>query len=92
MNGSKSLVFFSANMEAHDRDMIGATLGFQIEEDLGSYLGVPLFHKRTTQRTFQFVVDKVQKRLSGFEGKLLLLAGRITLAKSVLLAIPGYFM
>lgn len=88
VNASKSLVCFSTNVEVHDRDRLGGTLGFQIEEDLG----VPLLYKRTIKRTFQFVVNKVQKRLSGFEGKLLSLARRITLVKSVLLAIPGYFM
>lgn len=92
MNAHKSKVSFSANMKPQDCDMIRATLGFQVEEDLGAYLGVPLLHKRTIMRTFQFVVDKVQKILNGFKGKLFSLAGRITLVKSVLLAIPSYFM
>lgn len=47
---------------------------------------------RVKKRTFQFVIDKVQKKLNGFDVRLLSMAGRVTLAKSVLLAISGYFM
>lgn len=56
------------------------------------YLGIPLFHSRVRTSTFQFIVDKVQHKLSGYDAKLLSLAGRVTLVKSVLLTIPGYFM
>lgn len=55
-------------------------------------MGVPLFHTRTTRSTFQFIVDKIQSKLNGYDAKLLSLAGKITLAKSVLLMVPGYFM
>lgn len=60
--------------------------------DLGMYLSVPLVHSRVNKSTFQFVVDKVQKKLNGFDAKLLSLADIVTLAKSMLLAIPRYFM
>lgn len=61
-------------------------------DDLGTYLGVSLFHSRVTKNTFQFVIDKVQRKLNGFDTKLLLLSIRIILAKSVLLSIPRYFI
>lgn len=38
------------------------------------------------------MVDKVQRKLSGYDAKLLSLTGRTMLAKSVLLTIPGYFI
>ncbi|KAL1084814.1 hypothetical protein V6Z11_D08G006800 [Gossypium hirsutum] len=53
---------------------------------------MPLFHKKVTCNTFQFVIDKVRRKLNPYHAKLLALAGRVTLAKSVLLAIPYYFM
>lgn len=56
------------------------------------YLGMSLMHRRVGIGTFEFVVDKVRTRLNGWEAKNLLLAGRITLAKAVLLTIPNYFM
>lgn len=67
-------------------------LGFQQTNDLGNYLGVLLFHSRAKKSTFQFIVNKVQRKLNGFDAKLLSLAGRTTLEKPVLLTILGYFM
>lgn len=92
VNSSKSKVCFWANTNIVVRRMSGNVLGFQQTEDLGNYLGVLLFHRRTTKSMFQFVIDKVQRKLNGFDAKLLSMASRTMLAKSVLLAIPGYFM
>ncbi|KAL1066980.1 hypothetical protein V6Z11_D12G099200 [Gossypium hirsutum] len=83
---------FSANTDKLVREMLSKEFGFQEVDDLGIYLGMLLFHKRVTKSTFQFIIDKVQKRLNGFDAKLLSMADRITLAKSVFLAIPSYFV
>ncbi|MBA0781234.1 hypothetical protein Gotri_002175 [Gossypium trilobum] len=53
--------------------------------DLGKCLGV-------TCDTFLFIIDKVKKRLSGWDSKLLSMARHVTLAKSVLLCISNYLM
>ncbi|KAK8335871.1 hypothetical protein V6Z11_A09G084700 [Gossypium hirsutum] len=49
-------------------------------------------HNNFTSSTFKFVVDKVRKNLSGWDVRKILLLGRITLAKSMVLTIPNYFM
>lgn len=92
VNSLKSKLYFSSNTNTHVREKIGNVLGYKQTDDFGNYLGVSLFHSRVKKSMFQFLVDKVQQRLNGFDAKLLLLAGRVTLAKSVLLTIPGYFM
>lgn len=74
------------------KSKIGGVLVFQQTDDLGEYLGVSLFHTCTKKCTFQFIVDKVRQKLNGYNAKLLSLAGRVMLAKSVVLTIPGYFM
>lgn len=79
-------------MKLTERSHIGSVLGFQQTDDLGVYLGAPLFHFRVKQSTFQFIIDKVQSKLNSYDAKLLSLARRTMLAKSVLLTIPGYFM
>ncbi|KAH1039277.1 hypothetical protein J1N35_041020 [Gossypium stocksii] len=55
-------------------------------------LGVPLFHDEVTNSTFHFVVEKVQKNFQSWEARSLSLVGRATIAKSVLMVIPNYFM
>jgi len=53
---------------------------------------VPLLHKRVTNRSFNFIIEKVDQRLSKWKAKTLSLAGRLTLAKSVIQAMLGYVM
>ncbi|GMI70835.1 hypothetical protein like AT3G24255 [Hibiscus trionum] len=89
---AKTSIFFSKNVE-HDLSVaISSRFGFCRVSDLGKYLGVPLLHKRVTRASYHFIVQRVRDKLSGWMAKSLSLAGRITLAKSVLSAIPYYAM
>ncbi|CAN1790469.1 Putative ribonuclease H protein At1g65750 [Linum perenne] len=63
-----------------------------LTQDLGCYLGVPILHSRTTIGTNQCILDKLNKKLSGWKEKSLSLTGRVTLARAALKAIPAYFM
>ncbi|KAJ1691520.1 hypothetical protein LUZ63_015675 [Rhynchospora breviuscula] len=56
------------------------------------YLGLPLTDRRPDRATFQLLIDKLTKRLSGWKAKLLSRAGRLVLASSVLSTIPIFFM
>ena len=55
-------------------------------------MGFPLFHGRVQKDDFQFLIEKMQSKLSGWKGRLHNKAGRVTLAKVVLTAIPVYHM
>ncbi|KAA3461897.1 Retrovirus-related Pol polyprotein LINE-1 [Gossypium australe] len=61
-------------------------------QNLGTYLGVHLFHNRVPNNTVNFVVDKVRCKLQSWEARKLSIAGRVTLTQSILLLIPNYFM
>lgn len=89
---SKTRIHFSKNLPQHTIRSICAKLNIQKTEDLGRYLGVPLLHRRVTKDTYRFILEKVQKKLSGWAAKSLSLAGRMTLAQAVLAAIPYYTM
>jgi len=92
VNLHKSRVTFSANTDDNVKSNISAVLGYTAVDDLGMYLGVPALSKRVTKATFQCIVDRVEKRLSGWRTKCLSLAGRVTLIKSTLTSIPAYVM
>ena len=51
-----------------------------------------ILHSRVTKATYQEILDKVQQGLSGWNAKHLSLAGRITLAQSIIQALPVYAM
>ncbi|GMI87280.1 hypothetical protein like AT3G24255 [Hibiscus trionum] len=87
---AKTQIYFSKNCLTGIRDLVGVTLGFEVVEDLGKYLGVPLLHSRVTKSTYAYVLANMRRRLSGWVAQSLSLAGRVTLAKSVLQAILSY--
>ncbi|KAA3460126.1 reverse transcriptase [Gossypium australe] len=92
ISSRKSNIFFSKGVDTILEDQISQFFGFQKVLNLGKYLGVPLLHDRVTKSTLNFVIDKVRSKLQNWDARKLSLAGRITLAQSVLLTIPSYFM
>ncbi|XP_017632558.1 uncharacterized protein LOC108475063 [Gossypium arboreum] len=82
----------TAGVNISSRNEIKDILGFHEVNNLGHYLEVSLFHIRVTKSILDFLVEKVRNRLSSWDAKSLSFAGRVTLAQSVLLAIPSYFM
>ncbi|KAA3475886.1 RNA-directed DNA polymerase (Reverse transcriptase) [Gossypium australe] len=92
ISARKSNIFFSKNTEDESRNQISQLFGFHEVQNLGKYLGVPLLHDRVTKNTLNFVVDKIRRKLQSWDARKLSIAGRITLAQSVLLSIPSYFM
>ena len=92
VNKSKTQVFFSQNVNPIEAKEIGAALGFSVTKNLGKYLGMPVIHSRVNKQTYQEILDKVNKRLSGWNAMHLSLAGRLTLTQSVIQTIPIYAM
>jgi len=67
-----------------DAKRISDIISIPVPEDLGKHLGVPTLSKEVTNTTFQHVIDRVDKRLTGWRTKCLLLAGRVTLINRLL--------
>uniref|UniRef100_A0A2N9ESQ0 Reverse transcriptase domain-containing protein n=2 Tax=Fagus sylvatica TaxID=28930 RepID=A0A2N9ESQ0_FAGSY len=61
-------------------------------QNLGKYLGFPLRPNGSSTRDFDFVVEKVQAKLSSWKAKLLSPAGKVILVQFVTSAIPAYYM
>ena len=88
----KSRVYFSPNVLEITRDKICDSLGIQATSHLGKYLGFPLKHRGAARNQFNFVVERIIAKLSGWKSKLLSFAGRSVLIKSVMTAIPNHVM
>ncbi|CAL1381562.1 unnamed protein product [Linum trigynum] len=86
----KSRVFFSKNVTVAEGDAISNALNIPTTANLGRYLGVPVIHDRVSKATYTELIDRIDKRLAGWKVKSLSLAGRITLAQSVLSSLPAY--
>ncbi|KAJ3700519.1 hypothetical protein LUZ61_004224 [Rhynchospora tenuis] len=91
INAAKS-VLVPFGLQQEEATQAAGNLGFVISELPLSYLGLPLTDTRPTRQCFQPILEKIQRRLAGWKAKLLSRAGRVTLASSVLSAVPSYFM
>lgn len=66
--------------------------GIPIANDLGVYLGISLVQGRKTRQSYDGLLARIRGRLQKWKANSLNLAGRFTLAKSVLATIPLYTM
>ena len=88
----KLKIFFSGNVSRDMAKLISEESGIPSTRELGKYLGMPILQKRINKDTFTDVLEKVSTRLSGWKGRFLSMAGRLTLTKAVLSSIPVHIM
>ena len=89
---AKSRVFFSPNVGLDQRDLLSDILGFNSTPNLGKYLGFPLKHAGDRKHDFDFVLDRVKKKLARWKANLLSIAGRVVLIQASSSTIPNYVM
>jgi len=73
-----SIAFYQDNVNHHTQ--------------LGKYLGFPMLSDRIKNDAFAYNMDRVNSRLDGWKTKLLSQAGSVTLAQSLVSALPTYYM
>ena len=90
VNVDKTRILFSNNLHWNIRDDIVHKLDFLRMTYFGKYLGVPLHHDRVSKQNHQFIIDKVNQRLSNWKTSNLSIACRVTLTKVVIQAMHIY--
>ena len=85
LSEAKSRVFFAPNVDRSDREALSDIRGFQSTPNLGKYLGFPIKHSGALNQDFNFVLERVKKKLTGWKANLLSMAGRSILIKRPLL-------
>ncbi|GAU31911.1 hypothetical protein TSUD_270960 [Trifolium subterraneum] len=88
----KTSILFSKNVDRGKKTKLLQISGFHGTEEFGNYLGVPLIGRAPKRRDYQYLVDQVSLKLSRWKATQLSFAGRLTLAKSVMEAVPIYPM
>lgn len=92
VNFEKSGVHFSKNVQPQIASNIRGLFHMGNIDREAIYLGMPLFPSRSKNRTYNFTLERISSRIDGWKSKLLSFAGRATLIKSVVSAIPSYAM
>ncbi|MCI36412.1 ribonuclease H protein, partial [Trifolium medium] len=67
-------------------------LPMQMVNHFSKYLGMPTQMGRSKRQVFDYIQDRIWKKLTGWKEKHLSFAGRSTLIKAVAQAIPTYIM
>ena len=89
---AKSRVYFLSNVDRDTRESLSDILGFASTPSLGKYLGIPIRHLRSSSHEYNFVLDRVKQKLTGWKANMLSLAGRAILIQASSTAIPSYVM
>lgn len=92
INKTKSAITFSSKTPILMRNEAKAVLGISREGGEGKYLGLPENFARRKKDIFTSIVDRIRQRAAGWSTRFLSKAGKLTMLKSVLTAIPTYTM
>ncbi|CAL1383761.1 unnamed protein product [Linum trigynum] len=83
---------FGASVRPHQRLQLGAILGMRIVEKHDKYLGLVTHVGRSKKELFTFLKERVRKTLAGWKERIMLIAAREVLIKSVAQAQLTYAM
>lgn len=92
VNFQKSGVLFSANVRRDKQLELSNIL--EVHNDLsdGRYLGLPSLIGRSKKKVFNFIKDRVAKKIQAWNSKTLSRGGKTVLIKNVAQTIPSYCM
>lgn len=65
VNRRKNVIWVSPNTPIYLRGVICSGLGVRATGSLGTYLGVPVVHGHVKISTYQYIINKVRKKLAG---------------------------
>lgn len=88
VNFVKSKINLSSNVDSFLVLEISGLANIPCTKDIGTYLGLLLINGRKAYVSFQYLLDKLNKKSSGWKIDTLPFAGRVTLTKHVLNSTP----
>jgi hypothetical protein len=73
-------------------DEYSAVFGCQSGSCPFKYLGIPMHYRKSSNKDWKMVEKRIEKRLSGWKGKYLLVGGQLVLINSVLMSLVMFMM
>ena len=92
INKDKTAIFFSKSTMDEAKSSIKNLFQVQEVKSYEKYLGLPSLVGRGKKASFNYIKERVWRKLQEWEGKLLSQAGREVLIKSMIRVIPTYSM
>lgn len=76
MSVTKSHLWFSPNTTRRIKEQVVGIFGIPTADHIGTYIGIPIFTTRRTANSYQYLVDKIQMKIKGWQAKYLSMACR----------------
>lgn len=92
VNYQKSGIFFSANVRRDKQQAIMEELVVSKDLRESNYLGLPSLVGKSKKKVFNFLKERLWKRIQNWSNKILSKAGKTILIKNVAQSIPSYSM
>lgn len=92
VNLTKSVVFFSTNVQQEERNQLCSRLQMEEAGEDCKYLGLPNMMKKSKAATLGFLKEKVKNRMFSWDGKWFSQGGKEVLVKAVAQCLPNYAM
>lgn len=91
INKSKSELFYLGRIDGKG-ERLADILGCKLGTFPTRYLGLPLSIKSLRKEDWWSIIEKIEKRIEGWQAKLLSRGGRLVLVNSVLANLPLFFL
>lgn len=92
VNFNKSAIMFGKGLSREDKKNLSEYTGIHRTAGFGRYLGLPEFIGRNKCNAFDFITQKLERKISSLYTRFLSPAGKEVLLKAVATAIPAYSM
>jgi len=92
INYRKSILTFSCNASAIQKQVVAAVLNISHSDSLGKHLGCLVFQGRPSNTTFQEIISKATTKLEGWKAKCFSKVGRTILIQSHLESVLAHTM
>ena len=92
INISKSWLTFPKSLHHRLRKILSHSVHIPATTSFGKYLGIPLVPHKPKNADYEDLLIRFNRRLAGWQTNFINFAGRITLIKHVLSALPVYHM
>jgi hypothetical protein len=92
INFDKSSVMFSENAKVARRKHVLEELHIRAEARTEEYLGLPVYVGRSRAKTFEYLKDRIWRKIQGWKERLLSKMGKDILIKACAQAIPTFSM
>ncbi|KAL8134495.1 hypothetical protein AgCh_009499 [Apium graveolens] len=92
INFNKSNIIFSPITRTPDRNAVCQVLQVNEVQDNGKYLGMPMNVGRNKVAGFQFITNKVKKKLQNWGTKMISKAGKCTLLQTATQYVPNFWV